>query len=70
MLRFDAARHLAFGKGIHFCLGAPLARMEVRIVLELLTRHAPGLRLVSDQDLTFPPNIAFRGPRRLVLTAG
>jgi len=70
VLRFDAARHLAFGKGIHFCLGAPLARMEVRIVLELLTRHAPGLRLVSDQDLTFPPNIAFRGPRRLVLTAG
>jgi cytochrome P450 len=63
----DAARHLAFGKGIHFCLGAPLARMEVRIVLELLTRQAPDLTPVPDQDLAFPPNIAFRGPRRLVL---
>jgi cytochrome P450 len=65
--RADAARHLAFGKGIHFCLGAPLARMEVRIVLELLTRQAPDLELVPDQELTFPPNVAFRGPRRLLL---
>jgi cytochrome P450 len=65
--RRDAARHLAFGKGIHFCLGAPLARMEVRIVLELLTRHAPDLTTVPDQDLTFPSNIAFRGPGRLLL---
>ena len=63
----DAARHLAFGKGIHFCLGAPLARMEVRIVLELLTRQAPDLTPVPDQDLAFPPNIAFRGPRQLLL---
>ncbi|MDQ4119764.1 MAG: cytochrome P450 [Actinomycetota bacterium] len=65
--RSDAARHLAFGKGIHFCLGAPLARMEVRIVLELLTRHAPDLHLVPDQDLEFHPNISFRGPRRLLV---
>jgi cytochrome P450 len=65
--RPDAARHLAFGKGIHFCLGAPLARMELRIVLELLTRCAPDLALVPDQDLAFPPNVAFRGPRRLLL---
>ena len=65
--RADAARHLAFGKGIHFCLGAPLARMELRIVLELLTKQAPDLAMAADQDLTFPPNIAFRGPRRLLL---
>lgn len=65
--RPDAARHLAFGKGIHFCLGAPLARMQVRIVLELLTRLAPGLALVEDQQLTFHPNISFRGPRRLLV---
>jgi cytochrome P450 len=65
--RVDAARHLAFGKGIHFCLGAPLSRMEVRIVLELLTRHAPDLEMVADQELSFPPNIAFRGPQRLLL---
>jgi cytochrome P450 len=65
--RPDAARHLGFGKGIHFCLGAPLARMQVRIVLELLTRFAPDLALVSPQELTFPSNISFRGPQRLLL---
>jgi len=42
--RADAARHVAFGKGVHFCLGAPLARMEARIVLELLGRRRPGPR--------------------------
>jgi cytochrome P450 len=50
-----------------FCLGAPLARMELRIVLELLSEHAPDLAMVGDQDLSFPPNVAFRGPRRLLL---
>jgi cytochrome P450 len=65
--REDAGRHLAFGKGIHFCLGAPLARMEVRIVLELLTAAAPDLELVGDQRLDFPPNVSFRGPSQLWL---
>jgi len=41
--------------------------MELRIVLELLTKQAPDLAMAADQDLTFPPNIAFRGPRRLLL---
>jgi len=65
--RPDAGNHLAFGRGIHYCLGAPLARMELRIVLEMLTHHAPGLTLVSDQQLSFPPNISFRGPQELWL---
>ena len=65
-IRRDNARtHLAFGKGIHFCLGAPLARMQARIVLELLCKRLPSLRLVADQVLTFPPNISFRGPEHL-----
>jgi cytochrome P450 len=58
-------RHISFGKGIHFCLGNGLARMEARIVLELLAAQLPSLRLVDDQQLEFFPNITFRGPERL-----
>jgi len=48
----DEARHLAFGHGIHFCLGAPLARMEGLIALETLLRRFPELRLgVPDAEL-------------------
>jgi cytochrome P450 len=48
----DESRHLAFGHGIHFCLGAPLARMEGQIALGTLLRRFPELRLaVSDDEL-------------------
>jgi cytochrome P450 len=67
ILRSTAREHLALGKGIHFCLGAPLARLEVRIVLELLTVAAPDLELVPGQRLTFPRNVSFRGPERLLV---
>ncbi|MEZ4562268.1 MAG: cytochrome P450 [Thermomicrobiales bacterium] len=43
--REDANRHVAFGKGVHVCLGAPLARLEGRIAFETLFRRYPDLRL-------------------------
>lgn len=64
--RENASKHLAFSHGIHFCLGAPLARLEARIAFELLTQRLPDLRLSPpDQHLEFDPNISFRGPKEL-----
>lgn len=63
--RPSANKHISFGKGIHFCLGAGLARMEARIALELLVEKLPSLRLVDDQELSYFPNITFRGPEAL-----
>lgn len=60
--------HLAFGYGIHFCVGAPLARLEMRILLETLTRALPNLRLLPDQALEYSRNISFRGPASLWVT--
>ncbi|MEZ5231046.1 MAG: cytochrome P450, partial [Acidimicrobiales bacterium] len=65
--RPEAGRHISFGKGIHFCLGSGLARMEARIVLELLSQRLPSLRLADDQHFDYFPNITFRGPNALHL---
>jgi cytochrome P450 len=63
--RINAHEHLSFGAGPHLCLGAPLARLEARVVLEELTAALPSLHLDNDQALQFAPIIAFRGPRAL-----
>jgi cytochrome P450 len=69
--RFDPERsdieHLGFGQGIHYCVGAPLARLETQIALLELARRLPAPRLVADP----PPYLesAFlRGPRHLVVS--
>jgi cytochrome P450 len=67
MRRTDAGRHLAFGLGIHYCLGAALARMEVRIAMELLLERLPGLRLAPGSPVLYLPNFLHRGPRRLLV---
>jgi cytochrome P450 len=60
--RDNARTHLSFGFGIRYCLGAPLARLELRVILEELTRRLRSLRLVPDQSWEFPANTSFRGP--------
>ena len=65
--RPNARNHIAFGKGIHFCLGARLARLEATVALEVLTERIPSLTLVESQSLQRFPNITFRGPRELLV---
>ena len=63
--RENASKHISFGRGIHFCLGARLATVEVNIAIEALTRKLPTLDLVSDQKLEYFPNLTMRGPKQL-----
>ena len=63
--RKDARTHISFGFGNHFCLGAPLARYELQIILEELTARLPDLRLVSDQSFAMIETVQFRGPKEL-----
>jgi cytochrome P450 len=50
--RENPQKHIAFGAGVHRCVGAPLARMEMRITLDEVLRRMPGARLVNDADVT------------------
>jgi cytochrome P450 len=60
-VRRRAGHHLAFGYGIHFCLGAPLARLEAALALEALRRRWPRLQLQAGFEPAWQANMAFRG---------
>ncbi|HET9111306.1 MAG TPA: cytochrome P450 [Ktedonobacterales bacterium] len=61
-------RHLAFGYGIHFCLGAPLARLEGRVALEALTRRAESIRVAPDARLDWIESTIVYGVKHLPVT--
>src|SRR5215469_3839100 len=65
-IRRDATGHLAFAAGPHYCLGAPLARLEATIALESFVRRMRRPELDVD-SLEYKPNLNLRGPDRLVV---
>ena len=62
-------RHLAFGLGVHYCLGAPLARLEGQIAINTLLRRVPDLRLAVPMDrLRWRPGLVLHGMKALPVT--
>ena len=60
--RANADDHVGFGKGIHYCVGAGLARLEGLVALRLLAARIPTLRLADGAELHFKPNAVLRVP--------
>jgi cytochrome P450 len=60
--------HLAFGRGLHSCPGAPMARAEIRVALETLLRRLPGLRLADSYRPAYIASYFFRGLESLEVT--
>jgi pimeloyl-[acyl-carrier protein] synthase len=65
--RENAQSHLTLGGGIHYCLGAPLARLEGQIAIGALLRRLPRVKLATDR-VKFRPNMAIRGVEELPVT--
>jgi cytochrome P450 PksS len=67
----DPNKHLSFGHGIHFCLGAPLARLEAEIAINTLLRRIPDLRLsIPANSLRWRPSMILRGLESLPVSFG
>jgi cytochrome P450 len=63
-----SAPHLAFGRGIHSCIGAPLARLEGKVVLDVIAERLPNLRLIEGFSPTYQPHPFLRGMASLPVT--
>jgi cytochrome P450 len=65
----EDAKHVAFGQGIHYCLGAPLARLEGEIAFATLLNRLPNMRLaVQPESLQWRPAVELRGLAELAVT--
>jgi len=65
--RANAKTHLAFGQGVHFCIGAALARLEARIAFEILLTRLKNIRFTADNDFAHTPSFILRGLKALNL---
>jgi len=65
LCRANARKHLAFGHGVHLCIGAGLARLELKVFIEQLVRRMPDLRIDQPQRFDYPSNLSFRGPEHV-----
>jgi cytochrome P450 len=65
--RKNARRHLTLGAGIHFCLGAPLTRLEMKISMEALSERYPNMQLVESEKVQHHDTFIMRAPERLMV---
>ncbi len=63
--RDGQAKHLSFGKGPHYCVGAGLARLEARIVAETLGERLSHIEVTNRSELRYIPSFVLRGPQRI-----
>jgi len=68
--RANVREHIAFGNGIHVCVGAPMVRIQMKAVMEELIENFPDMKLVEGQKLDWLKTISFRGPRSLMVHPG
>jgi cytochrome P450 len=55
-------KSIAFGTGSHLCIGAPLARLDMKVALETAITRLPNLRVVPDQQIRVQPGMIFHRP--------
>jgi cytochrome P450 len=65
--RADLNKHVAFGRSIHFCIGAALARLDIKIAVSRLLERLPNLRLKDPEGCRFTSNVVMWGPTRIEL---
>lgn len=65
--RANVSQHVGFGRGVHFCLSAPMTRLDMRVALEALSARLPSLRLVPDQEWSYKLLLTVRGVEHLLV---